>query len=312
VSALRLLIVLVGPTASGKSALAIHLAERLGGEVLVCDSAQIYRHCDIGTGKVTAAERARVSHHLLDLCEPTEEFTAGDYQRAARRVLAEVSARGRLPIVTAGTGLYLRAFLEGLSPLPPRAPELRARLQAEAEEKGSEHLHRLLARVDPASAKEIAPRDTPKLIRALEVWFQARRPRSELFQAGRDRLEGYAVVKLGLLPERKALYERIDQRVGQMMDAGWLEETRRLRERFGDRVKPFGFLGYKQLAAHLRGELSMKEAVKQTKHETRQYAKRQITWFRKEPGVTWLPGFGDDEGTREAALKSASRVASPR
>ena len=204
-SAQRPLIVIVGPTASGKSALAIHLAERLGGEVLVCDSTQVYRHFDIGTGKVTAAERARAPHHLLDLCEPTEEFTAGDYQRAARRVLAEVSARGRVPIVTAGTGLYLRAFLEGLSPLPPRAPELRARFQAEAEERGPEHLHRLLARVDAASAREIGPRDTPKLIRALEVWFQTRRPRAEIFREGRDRLEGYAVVKLGLAPERKQL-----------------------------------------------------------------------------------------------------------
>ena len=311
-SAPRPLIVIVGPTASGKSALGLFLAERLGGEVLVCDSTQVYRHFDIGTGKVTAAERARVPHHLLDLCEPTEEFSAGDYQRAARRVLAEVSARGRVPIVTAGTGLYLRAFLEGLSPLPPRAPELRARLQAEAEEKGSEVLHQVLARADPASAREIGPRDTPKLIRALEVYFQARRPRAELFRAGRDRLEGYTVVKLGLLPERKALYERIEQRVEQMLDAGWLEEARRLREQFGERVKPFGFLGYKQLAAHLGGELSLKEAIKQTKHETRQYAKRQITWFRKEPGVAWLPGFADDEGTREAALEGAARVASPR
>jgi tRNA dimethylallyltransferase len=217
-----------------------------------------------------------------------------------------VSARGKVPIVTAGTGLYLRAFLEGLSPLPPRAPELRARLQVEAEEKGSEHLHRLLARVDATSAREIAPRDTPKLIRALEVWFQARRPRTELFQAGRDRLEGYAVVKLGLLPERKLLYERIEQRVEAMLDAGWLEEARRLHERFGERVKPFGFLGYKQLAAHLRGELSMKEAVKQTKHETRQFAKRQITWFRKEPGVAWLHGFGGDTFIEAEALALAS------
>jgi len=298
------LVVIVGPTASGKSALGLFLSERLGGEVLVCDSTQVYRHFDIGTGKVTPAERARVPHHLLDLCEPTEEFTAGDYQRAARAVLSEVSARGRVPIVTAGTGLYLRAFLEGLSPLPPRSPELRARLQVEAEERGPEHLHRLLARVDPVSAREIAPRDAPKLIRALEVWFQTRRPRAELFREGRDRLEGYVVVKLGLLPERKALYERIEQRIEQMLDAGWLEETRRLRERFGDRVKPFGFLGYKQLAAHLRGELSMKEAIKQTKHETRQFAKRQITWFRKEPGVAWLLGFGDDHTVQVEAVGS--------
>lgn len=300
--ALRPLVVIVGPTASGKSAQGIFLAEQLGGEVLVCDSTQIYRHFDIGTGKVSAAARARVPHHLLDLCEPTEEFTAGDYLRAARAVLIEVSGRGRLPIVTAGTGLYLRAFLEGLSPLPPRSPELRGRLQARAEEQGSERLHRLLARVDPTAAGEIGPRDTPKLVRALEVYFLARRPRTELFQAGRERLEGYAVQKLGLMPDRKKLYERIEARVEEMLDAGWLEETRRLRERFGDQVKPFGFLGYKQLAAHLRGELSLKEAVKQIKHETRQYAKRQITWFRKEPGVEWLPGFGDDARIQAEAV----------
>jgi len=294
--------VIVGPTASGKSALGIFLAQQRGGEVLVCDSAQVYRHFDIGTGKVTEAARRGVPHHLLDLCEPTEEFTAGDYLRRGRKVLAEVSGRGRLPIVTAGTGLYLRALLEGLSPLPPRSPELRARLQADAEEKGSEYLHRLLARVDPAAAGEIAPRDTPKLIRALEVCFLARQPRTELFRAGRPRLEGYRVVKLGLLPERAALYERIEARVEAMLDAGWLEETRRLLERFPAHAKPFGVLGYKQLVAHLRGELSLKDAIKQTKHETRQYAKRQITWFRKEPGVEWLHAFGDDASIQAEAL----------
>jgi len=297
----RLLIVLVGPTASGKSALGAALAEKFGGEVLVCDSTQVYRHFDIGTAKVPAQGRARVPHHLMDLREPTEEFTAGDFLREARATLAEVSACGRVAIVTAGTGLYLRAFLEGFSPLPARSPELRARFEERAAERGSEYLHRVLARVDAASAREIAPRDTPKLIRALEVCFLVRRPRSELFREGRDRLEGYTVVKLGLLPDRKKLYERIEARVEGMLAAGWLEETRRLRERFGDRVKPVGFLGYKQLAAHLRGELSFKEAVKQIKHETRQYAKRQITWFRKEPGVGWLHGFGDEPAIKEEA-----------
>lgn len=312
-TATKPLVVLVGPTASGKSALGIFLAQQLGGEILVCDSTQVYRHFDIGTGKVPPAARARVPHHLLDLCEPTEEFTAGDYLRAARAVLArlrspssggqaEVSGRGRLPIVTAGTGLYLRAFLEGLSPLPPRSPAWRTRLQERAQEQSSEHLHCILARVDPTAAKEIAPRDTPKLVRALEVFFLARRPRTELFQAGRQRLEGYAVLKLGLMPDRKKLYERIEARVEEMLSNGWLAETRRLLERFPANAKPFGFLGYKQLAAHLRGELSLKEAVKQIKHETRQYAKRQITWFRKEPGVTWLPGFGTDAQTQADAL----------
>jgi tRNA dimethylallyltransferase len=297
-----LLVVIVGPTASGKSALAIHLAEKLGGEILVCDSAQIYRHFDIGTGKVSADERRRVPHHLIDLCEAPDEFTAGDYLRRGREALQEVRARGRLPIVTAGTGLYLRALLEGLSPLPPRSPELRARLNAEAEEKGSEFLHRMRARVDPASAGEIAPQDAPKLIRALEVYFLARQPRSAFFRSGRNPLEGYRVLKLGLLPERATLYQRIEQRIEQMLNAGWPEETRRLLEHFPVGAKPFGFLGYKQLAAHLRGELSLKDAIKQTKHETRQYAKRQITWFRKEPDVGWLHGFGDAAALQADAL----------
>lgn len=299
------LVVIVGPTAAGKSVLGISLARALGGEVLVCDSTQAYRHFDIGTGKLPPEAREDVPHHLLDLCEPDEEFTAGDYLRRGRAVLEEVSGRERVPIVTAGTGLYLRALLEGLSPLPPRSPELRARFEARAEERGVEYLHRLLARVDPEAARAIAPRDAPKLIRALEVFFLARRPRTELFRAGRERLEGYAVVKLGLLPERKSLYERIERRVEEMLDAGWLEEARRLRERFGDRVKPFGFLGYKQLAAHLRGELSLKDAIKQTKHETRLYAKRQITWFRKEPGVEWLYAFGGDVTLQGEALARA-------
>lgn len=302
----RPLLVIVGPTASGKSALGIFLAQQLGGEVLVCDSTQVYRHFNLGTGKVGPEERAGAPHHLLDLCEPTEEFTAGDYLRQGRAVLEEVSNRERLPIVTAGTGLYLRALLEGLSPLPTRSPELRARLHSRAEKKGSEHLHRMLGRVDATAAQQIAPADTPKLVRALEVCFLARQSRTELFRAGRPQLEGYSVVKLGLLPEREQLYERIEARVEAMLDAGWLEETRRLRARFPESAKPFGFLGYKQLSAHLRGELSMKDAIKQTKHETRQFAKRQITWFRKEAGVEWLHGFGGEAAVQARALERAS------
>lgn len=298
----RPLLVLLGPTASGKSALALFLAEKLNCEIVVCDSTQVYRHFDIGTAKPAAAERARVPHHLLDLCEPADEFTAGDYLRLGRAALDDISARGRLPIVVAGTGLYVRALLEGLTPLPPRSPELRARLQARAEEEGSSCLHKLLARVDPASATEIAPQDTPKLIRALEVFFVARRPRAELFREGRPRLEGYAVQKIGLLPDRPQLYQRIEARVELMLAAGWLEEASRLRERYGDRVKPFGFLGYKQLAGHLQGEVSLEEAVKEIKQETRNFAKRQLTWFRREPGVAWLAGFGDHGQIQADAL----------
>ncbi|HXE76030.1 MAG TPA: tRNA (adenosine(37)-N6)-dimethylallyltransferase MiaA [Candidatus Xenobia bacterium] len=299
---LRPLVVIVGPTAGGKSALGLFLAEKLGGEIVVCDSTQVYRHFDIGTAKPTAEERKRVRHHLLDLCEPTEGFTAGDYLRLGRQALGGVSRRGKLPIVTAGTGLYLRALLEGLSPLPPRSPELRARLQERADRKGSSYLHRLLARVDPQSARGISPQDAPKLIRALEVVFVARRPRGELFREGRPRLEGYSVTKLGLLPERSALYARIEARIEQMLAAGWLEETKRLHERFGDSAKPFGFIGYKQLAAQLRGEISLAEAVTLIKQETRNFAKRQFTWFRKEPEVEWLAGFGDAATLQAEAL----------
>lgn len=299
---LRPLVVLLGPTASGKSALGMFLAEKLCGEIAVCDSTQVYRHFNIGTAKPGAEDRRRVPHHLLDLCEPTEEFTAGDYVRLGRATLEEISRRGKLPVVTAGTGLYLRALLEGLSPLPPRSPELRARLQEQAEERGAEHLHRLLARVDPQSARVISPPDAPKLVRALEVFFLARRTRSELFRAGRPRLEGYSVTKVGLQPERQELYARIEARVEHMLEAGWVEEARQLRERFGDAAKPFGFIGYKQLAAHLRGELSRAEAVKQIKQETRNLAKRQLTWFRKEPAVDWFSGFGDDSALQAEAL----------
>mgnify|MGYP001098695273 CR=1 FL=1 len=298
------LIVVLGPTASGKSALAITLARTLHGEVLACDSTQVYRYFDIGTGKVLTASQQGIPHHLIDLLEPDEVFTAGDYQRRARAVLTEVHARGRLPIVTAGTGLYLRALLEGLSPLPPRAPVLRARLHACAAERGVEYLHRMLARIDPNSASEIGLRDTPKLVRALELCFQTRRSRRELFAQGRARLEDYAVNKIGLLPPRVQLYARIEERVEAMLRAGWLEETRQLVARFRrlTTARPFQFLGYRQLCAQLAGELTLKEAIKQIKHETRQYAKRQITWFRKEPAVSWFAGFGDDRETQAAII----------
>ncbi len=295
------LLVILGPTASGKSALAIRLAERLAGEILACDSTQVYRDFDIGTGKDIAEYRG-TSQHLVGLIGALEGFTAGDYKEHARRVLAQVTARGHLPIVTAGSGLYLRAFLEGLSPLPRRSPELRARLVQCAGERGGAYLHRMLARLDATSARAIAPRDVPKIVRALEVYFQARRPRSELFAAGRDALEGYVVIKLGLLPPRPDLYRRIDERVEQMLAAGWLDEVRRLLQRFPPTAKPFGFLGYRQLVAHLRGELTFTEAVKRIKHETRQFAKRQITWFRKEPDVRWFAGFGDDPAIQREVL----------
>lgn len=287
------LLAIVGPTAAGKSALAIALAERWSGEIINCDSVQVYRGFDVGTGKVPPAERRGIPHHLLDVVEPEEVFTAGDFRRDAERVLAAVRARGSLPIVVGGTGLYLRALLLGLFEGPPRSTELRSRLTGLAHRRGREFLHRLLKRLDPAAAARIHSRDTQKLIRAIEVCVLARRPVSDLHARGRTALQGFRVVKVGLNPDRARLAERINARVARMFDEGLLEETRAALERPGS-LKPLGALGYRQACAALRGELSREEAIRATQAATRQYAKRQMTWFRRETDVTWFSGFGDD------------------
>ncbi len=298
------LVAIVGPTGSGKSALAIFLARNLDGEVLACDSTQVYRRFDIGTGKVTPQERSAVPHHLLDLAEPEEVFTAGEYRRQAILVLEELRRRGKLPILTAGTGLYLRALLEGLFEGPQRSEELRARLRERGSRLGTAYLHRILARVDPDSAKRIGPRDEPKIIRALEVRFLAGKPISELFRQGRPRLEGFTWLKLGLLPERQALYERIEQRVEEMVAARWLEEVEGLLGRgYSLDLKPLQFIGYRELADVLQGRQTRKEALRLIKRQSRHYAKRQITWFRKEPGVHWMRHFGSSPEIQQQALE---------
>ena len=298
------LIVVVGPTASGKSALGVWLAERLGGEVVVCDSTQVYRHFDIGTAKPTPEERRGIPHHLMDLLEPHELFTAGEYRRRALAVLEDLRRRERLPILTVGTGLYLRALLEGLADAPTRSEALRARLGVRASRRGPEYLHRLLARLDPAAAQRIAPRDTPKLVRAIEVCLLAGKPITEIHRAGRQRLEGFAAVKVGLMPRRRELYQRIGQRVETMIARGWLDEVKNLLARgVPPTAKPFEFIGYRELRAHCAGEMSLPEAVQAIERATRHYAKRQITWFRKEPGVEWFEGFGDDPEISGAGLR---------
>jgi tRNA dimethylallyltransferase len=302
-SVLAPLVVILGPTASGKSALAIQLARRLNGEVLVCDSTQVYRHFDIGTAKVPLAEQEGIAHHLVDLVEPDELFTAGEYRRKALLVLAEVSRRGKLPILTAGTGLYLRALLEGLADAPERSEELRARLRAKAQLHGADYLHRTLARLDPENARRIGPRDTQKVIRAIEMRILAGKPVEEIHRAGRNSLEGYHVQKIGLSPPRAALYARIDARTVAMLSDGWLDEVRKLSSSGVPLdAKPFQFIGYPELLAHLLGRLTMEAATKKIQLATRQFAKRQLTWFRKEPSVHWLPGFGDDPEVGAAAL----------
>jgi tRNA dimethylallyltransferase len=300
------LVVILGPTASGKSALGICLAEKLGGEIVVCDSTQVYRHFDIGTAKVPRAEQRGIPHHLMDLVEPAELFTAGAYRERAVAVLDDLRRRGKIPILTAGTGLYLRALLEGLSDAPTRSEELRERLRKQSRTKGPEYLHRLLARIDREAAARIAPRDTPKIIRALEIRVIAGKPVGEVHRSGRAGLEGYSIRKIGLLPSRAALYAEIDARVKTMIASGWVNEVREL---IADRVprdaKPFQFIGYSELREHIEGRLSLEIATGQIQQATRRFAKRQITWFRREPGVHWFPGFGMDSETTAAALAIA-------
>ncbi len=300
------LVVVLGPTASGKSALGIALAERLGGEILVCDSTQVYRHFDVGTAKVPPALRRGIPHHLMDLVEPAEVFTAGEYRRRAAEALEDLRRRGRLPILTAGTGLYLRALLEGLSDAPARSEELRERLRRKADRRGPEHLHRILARVDGETASRIAPRDTQKIIRTIEMRVLAGKPVGEIHRGGREGLSGYEVRKIGLLPPRAALYARIDARARSMMEAGWIEEVRGLIAAGVPRdAKAFQFIGYSELREHVEGRRERQEAVRGIQQATRRFAKRQITWFRKEQGVHWLSGFGDDPGIQAAAFDYA-------
>jgi tRNA dimethylallyltransferase len=301
------LVVILGPTASGKSALGISLAERLGGEILVCDSTQVYRHFDIGTAKVRPAEQRGIPHHLVDLVEPDEVFTAGEYRRRALDVLEDVRQRAKLPIITAGTGLYLRALLEGLADAPERSEELRERLRKKAEQHGPGHLHRVLARMDKEAASKIAPRDTQKIIRAIEIRRLAGKPVGEIHRGGRSPLEGYSIRKIGLQPPRDALYDRINARVEAMIGAGWIEEIRGLTARgVPAGAKPFQFIGYSDLRTCLEGGQGAKEdAIKRIQQSTRQFSKRQITWFRKEPDVAWLRDFGDDPGVLAAALEIA-------
>jgi tRNA dimethylallyltransferase len=298
------LVAVVGPTASGKSALGVWLAERLGGEVIACDSTQLYRGFDIGTAKPSQAERHGVPHHLLDVLSPTEEATAGGYRQMALPVLEDLRRRGRLPILTVGTGLYLRALLDGLADLPQRSEELRERLRASAAGHPPGHLHRVLRRLDRAAAQKIAGNDEQKLIRAIEICILARKPLTEVHRAGRTPLQGWRASKIGLIPPREALYGRIHARTEEMLSRSWMEEVRSLLATgLPENVKPFDFIGYRELRAVARGEMALEAARVAIEQATRRYAKRQLTWFRKEPGVHWLEGFGHDPKVRRGALE---------
>jgi len=291
-------VILLGPTGSGKTDLSLALGERFGGEIVSCDSVAVYRGMDLGSAKPTPEERARLPHHLIDVSDPDQQFTAGDYSCLARTALREISSRGKLPIVTGGTGLYLRALTDGLFVGPQRQQELRQRLERSRQRHSEGWLHRLLTKLDPASAARIHTNDTPKLIRAIEVCLTGRKPMSQVL--ARDPLTGFRLLRIGLNPPRQQLYDRLNQRCTQMFAAGLIDETRALLARYGA-VKALDSLGYRQAMAVLSAGPSMKDAIKAAQQGHRNYAKRQLTWFRREPDVHWITAFGNDADAVQAA-----------
>jgi tRNA dimethylallyltransferase len=301
-----LLVAILGPTASGKTALSLAIASLFHGEIVNCDSVAMYREFEIGAAKPTPQERARAPHHLLDCIAPSGYMTAGEYARLARQTLVEIRSRGNLPIVVGGTGLYLRALLEGLFPGPQRSEELRERLRERSQQKSPAYLHRILRRLDPQAAAKIHANDVPKLVRAIEVCLASRQKMTALWEHGSEPLQGFRIVRIGLNPDRQQLYERINRRAQQMFVRGLLEETRSLLAKYPE-AWPLKSLGYKQCVQLLRGEVDEPAAVLAAQQAHRNYAKRQMTWFRREPEVTWLAGFGDDPTIQSdaAALISA-------
>ena len=299
-----LAVLLLGPTGSGKTALSLRLAEFFNGEIVSCDSVTVYRGMDLGSAKPTLAERARAPHHLIDVANPDEPYTAGEYSREARAALREIAARGRLPIVTGGTGLYLRALTEGLFAGPARHEDLRDRLRASAKRHGNAWLHKLLQRLDAPSAQRIHANDTPKLIRAIEVSLAGRKPMSQ--QLARDPLTGFRLLRIGLNPPRAALYNRLNHRCAEIFAAGLISETRNLLERYG-RVKALDSLGYRQALAAIDGAFTEPEALAAAQQGHRNYAKRQLTWFRREPEVHWIAAFGDETATAHTAIEAVRK-----
>jgi tRNA dimethylallyltransferase len=294
------LVVIAGPTGSGKSSLALHVAEAFTGEVVNCDSLQVFKGFDVGTAKIPRSERRNIPHHMIDVRDPREGYSAGDYARDARCVITEISARAALPVIAGGTGFYLRALMDGLPQLPGRDEVLRTKL-LQSEERRPGSLQRILRRLDRQAGSRIHARDLQKTIRALEVRIltrEARPPSSES-----EPLRDYRVLKLGLDPDRAILYKSLDVRTQEMFRRGLIDEVRALlASGLTGLEKPFESLGYQQALAHLRGQMSFDEAIAFTQLQTRQYAKRQWTWFRKDPEMVWMRGFGHEPSVVEQAL----------
>jgi tRNA dimethylallyltransferase len=310
------LVAIVGPTASGKSELALRIATTFSGEIVNCDALQLYRGFDIGTAKTPVTDRRDIPHHLFDVLDPPIRFSAGDYARVAREIIAGISARGHLPLVVGGTGFYLRGLLEGLPALPGRDDLLRERLSAR-EQRRPGALHRLLARLEPSAAARIHPRDVQKATRALEIRLLTGTTLPARSTA--TPLDGFRVLLLGLAPERSLLAGAITSRTRRMFEAGLVDEVRGLLEKgLSGEEKPFESLGYKQTLAHLRGQMSLEQAQASTEIETRQYAKRQLTWFRGtsknesklESEITWFTGFGTDPAIAEACQDAVRKFLS--
>jgi tRNA dimethylallyltransferase len=290
----------VGPTASGKSALALRLARERGGEIVSCDSLQVYRGLDIGSAKPSGEERRAVPHHLLDVVGPDEEFSAADYARLARAAVAGIVSRQRLPIVAGGTGLYLRALRRGLFAGPARDPGLRARLETIARRRGDASLHRMLARVDPEAARRIEPRDRVRVVRALEVYRASGRALSAHHREDAPAADPYRWLVVGLDPPREALRAAVEARTEAMLAAGLVDEVRALVARYSDRPRALGAIGYRQAAAVARGTLTVAEAQRDIVKETMRYAKRQRTWFRHQEDARW---FADGAAAFSAVLE---------
>jgi tRNA dimethylallyltransferase len=302
------LVAIVGPTASGKSELALRVAEVFAGEIVNCDALQFYRGFDVGTAKTLAAARRGISHHLFDVLDPQLGFSAGDYARAARETVAGISSRGHLPVVAGGTGFYLRALLDGLPALPARHDSLRERLSGR-EQRRPGSLHRLLSRLEPSAGARIHPRDVQKVMRALEIRLVTGAGLPS--PATATPLRGFRVLQLGLAPERSQLVDAIAARTRQMFHDGLVQEVQGLLDRglSGDE-KPFESLGYSQVLAYLRGQIPLEQAMASTEIETRQYAKRQLTWFRRDPRIVWLPGFGSEPAVAQAGLDAVRKFLS--
>lgn len=299
------LIVVAGPTGAGKSMLALRICEEFAGEIVNCDSLQLYRGFQLGTAKTPESERRGIPHHLLDVLDPCGGYSAGEYARVVRDAIQKISARGRLPVVVGGTGFYLRALLEGLPVLPKSDRATRERLM-DREQRKPGGVRRLLLRLDPVAARRIHPNDTQRIMRAVEIRILSGQSSPPAFET--EPLDGYRVMKIGLDPDRALLYKVLDARTREMFEAGLVEEIQSLLKQgcTGDE-KPFESLGYRQALAFIRGETTLDRAIYLTQLETRHYAKRQWTWFRRDPEMHWVSGFGNDIPVTEQCLEMIRR-----